>query len=166
MTALLCSANISDVTKAHYSFIRNFVKTEIENERVLIRNIDSTIDRKKELNVTGINQIIRNDEIGLLQLQMENEKNFKTALKLSKKEMNKCLKEDLLNLNNKEMRKLLEKEIVRQADRDSQSQAKLEGITGSNQQQQRIHMYALFLEKELSFMRGTVAGCKSKVCNA
>jgi len=166
MIALLCNAsNINGVQKAHYSFIKNFVKTEIDSERALIKNLNSLINLKKA-NKTGIFKTIQNDELSLLRIQLENEKNMRSALKQTKKDIDNCLKEDLVNLNKPAMRKLLEKEIVRQADRDTAAQLQLEGIKGDNQQQQRIHMYTILLEKELSFMRGIVTGCKTKVCNS
>jgi len=118
MIALLCNANnIEGVQKAHYSFLKTFVKTEIDAERALIKRIDSSIQAKKGKNVTGIYKEIQTDELNLLRIQLENEKNMKSALKVTKNEIKQCLKEDLVNLNNPAKRKLLEKELIRQADR-------------------------------------------------
>jgi len=167
MIALLCNANnIEGVQKAHYSFLKTFVKTEIDAERALIKRIESSIQEKKVKNVTGVNKEIQTDELNLLGIQLENEKNMKSALKVTKKEIKQCLKEDLANLKNPAKRKILEKELIRQADRDILAQSKMQGIEGDYQQQQRIHMYTLLLEKELSFMRGLVTGCKTKLCNS
>ncbi|KAL7717766.1 Myosin-2 heavy chain [Entamoeba marina] len=158
-------ADFNTLIDSHYSIIKSQIKTEISSLSGMINSIKQSIDKSSHNNSKGVQALISNDIRTIYQQQLTMRQHQKNIWKKLLKNIHSVKSEDKNLIKSKEVQQLIGDEMIRQANRDSRNQQKIQDVEGQYQAQQRLKLYEDFYQKEVSFYLGGLNTCENNTCN-
>ena len=154
------------VTDTHYSMVKGYMKGEMESADDMINSIKKLIDMELKKPASAVNNITKADSVRLMQMQLEESQSEYEQFKEAKKQIKNAKKHMQNFLRTADGKRLMEKELMRQVDRDVTVQQNIQQVSGDNQQDKRIKIYAKAIEDSLNYQLNIIKGCHSKDCEA